>query len=125
MGGVESTLMEKQTESFRNALQGLYYTFRNERNFRIHLVSGLVVYFLAWVYKLSPTELAILTLTVFLVLTVELVNTTIEALVDRLAEGEHAHFAKISKDVAAAAVLTTSLGAALVGLLIFAPKIFS
>ena len=117
--------MEKQTESFKNALNGLYYTFKNERNFRIHLVSAALVYFLAWIYKLSPTEVIVLTLAVFLVFTVELVNTAIEALVDRLAEGEHQHFAKVAKDVAAAAVLVASFGAALIGFLVFVPKIFS
>ena len=90
--------------SFRYAAQGLGYAFLTQRNFRIHVVTGLVVFGLANWLQLDLIHLAVLVLTVAAVLVLELLNTAMEAVVD-LAIGRRYHpLARIAKDCAAAAV---------------------
>ena len=68
--------------SFRYAAQGLGYAFLTQRNFRIHVVTGLVVFGLATWLQLDLIRLAVLVLTVAAVLVLELLNTAVEAVVD-------------------------------------------
>ena len=108
--------------SFKYASQGLSYAFLSQRNFRIHIVIGCFVSALAIWLELSFSELAILIITIGAVLVLELVNTSIEAVVD-LAIGNRFHpLARIAKDCAAAAVFLASLCSVLIaGLLILPP----
>jgi diacylglycerol kinase (ATP) len=76
--------------SFRYAAQGLIYGFRSQRNFRIHVFTGLVVFSLGLWLRLSLDQLAVLVLTVAAVLVLELINTATEAVVD-LAIGRRYH----------------------------------
>ena len=76
--------------SFRYAAQGLGYAFSSQRNFRIHVVIGAVVFGLAVVLQLDLIRMAVLALTVTAVLVLELLNTAIEAVVD-LAIGRRYH----------------------------------
>ena len=92
--------------SFRYAAQGLTYAFVSQRNFRIHVITGLVVFGLGFWLQLDWIQLAVLVLTVAAVLVLELLNTAIEAVVD-LAIGRRFHplarIAKASNKSAAAA----------------------
>ncbi|MEA5421886.1 diacylglycerol kinase family protein [Synechococcus sp. CCY9201] len=108
--------------SFRYAAQGVIYGFRSQRNFRIHVGTGVVVFSLGLWLGLSADRLAVLVLTVATVLVLELLNTATEAVVD-LAIGRSFHpLAKIAKDCAAAAVLVAALASLLVaGLLLLPP----
>ena len=108
--------------SFRYAVRGVLHTLRTERNARIHAVAACIVYFCAWYFDFSLIEYAILTLTVGAVWSAEIFNTAIEALVD-LTSPERHPLARIAKDTAAGAVLVTALLAAIVGCLLFWPKI--
>ena len=86
--------------SFRYAAQGLGYAFLTQRNFRIHVGTGLVVFGLATWLQLDLIHLAVLVLTVAAVLVLELLNTAMEAVVD-LAIGRRYHsLARIAKDCA-------------------------
>ncbi len=108
--------------SFKYASQGVFYALLSQRNFRIHIVIGfLVSVFSIWL-DLPFTELAILIITIGAVLALELVNTSIEAVVD-LTVGKQFHpLARIAKDCAAAAVFIASLCSLLIaGLLILPP----
>jgi diacylglycerol kinase (ATP) len=97
--------------SFRYAAQGLAYSFASQRNFRIHVVTGAIVFGLGLWLQLSVDRLAVLVLTVAAVLVLELLNTATEAVVD-LAIGRQFHpLARIAKDCAAAAVLVAALDA--------------
>jgi hypothetical protein len=73
--------------SFRYAAQGLSYGFRSQRNFRIHVFTGLVVFLMGLALGLPPAQLAVLVLTVAAVLVLELINTATEAVVDLAIEG--------------------------------------
>ena len=109
--------------SFRYAAQGLAYGFASQRNFRIHVGMGLVVFCLGLWLGLSPDRLAVLVLTVAAVLVLELLNTATEAVVD-LAIGRKFHpLARIAKDCAAAAVLVAALSSLLIALLLLVPPL--
>ena len=109
--------------SFRYAAQGLGYAFLTQRNFRIHVVTGLVVFGLATWLQLDLIRLAVLVLTVAAVLVLELLNTAMEAVVD-LAIGRRYHpLARIAKDCAAAAVLTAAISSLLIALFLLLPPL--
>ena len=109
--------------SFRYAAQGLAYGFASQRNFRIHVFIGLVVFCLGLWLQLSLDRLAVLVLTVAAVLVLELLNTATEAVVD-LAIGRQFHpLARIAKDCAAAAVLVAALSSMMIALLLLVPPL--
>lgn len=113
---------KSRIHSFKYALSGITYLFKNEMNARIHLVAALLVTALGFTLKISTTEWILLTLTITIVICAEALNTAIEKVVD-LASPELHDLAKHSKDVAAAGVLIASIGAVIVGLIIFIPKL--
>lgn len=109
--------------SFRYAAQGLAYGFASQRNFRIHVVTGAMVFGLGLWLRLAADRLAVLVLTVAAVLVLELLNTATEAVVD-LAIGRQFHpLARIAKDCAAAAVLVAALSSLLIALLLLVPPL--
>ena len=109
--------------SFRYAAQGLGYGFISQRNFRIHLGIGSVVFFLGLWLALPAIQLAVLVLTVAAVLVLELLNTAIESVVD-LAIGRRFHpLAKVAKDCAAAAVLVAAISSLVIALLLVLPPL--
>jgi diacylglycerol kinase (ATP) len=111
--------------SFRYAAQGLVYGIRSQRNFRIHVVIGSLVFALGLWLQLPTAQLAVLVLTVAAVLVLELINTATEAVVD-LAIGRQFHpLARIAKDCAAAAVLVAALASLLVAVLLLAPPLLA
>ncbi len=111
--------------SFRYAAQGLGYGFISQRNFRIHLFIGIIVFGLGLWLNLRVEQLAILVLTVASVLVLELLNTSIEAVVD-LAIGRRFHpLARIAKDCAAAAVMVAAIGSLLVAVLLLLPPLLN
>jgi undecaprenol kinase len=115
--------MNKTVRSFSFAARGFRYVLRGERNFQIELlVAGLVILGM-FVFELSISERIALVLCIVWVLTLELINTAVERIMDVLQPRIHP-YARIIKDVMAAAVLVSSIGAFLVGLIIFLPKIF-
>lgn len=110
--------------SFRYAGAGLFYAFMTQRNFRIHLIFGLLAITAGVVLQLPFVEIAVIGLTIGLVLAMELLNTALEAVVDLTVKQTFHELAKIAKDCAAAAVLVSALAAVLVaGSLIFPPLI--
>jgi diacylglycerol kinase (ATP) len=95
--------------SFKYAWQGVAYAFRTQRNFRIHVVLGSVAVSLAIALGLASVELAVIILTCGVVLTLELINTALESVVDLTVQQTYHELAKIAKDCAAAAVLISAL----------------
>tara|TARA_Y100001968_G_C19234598_1_gene656230 strand:+ start:46 stop:510 length:465 start_codon:yes stop_codon:yes gene_type:complete len=107
--------------SFRYASQGLFYTFRTQRNFRIHTLIASFAFVLGIWLKLNAIQLSILILTIAAVLVLELINTAIEAAVD-MAIGRRFHpLARIAKDCSAAAVLIASISSLLIGSFLLLP----
>ncbi len=108
--------------SFKFAANGFKIAFDKEPNFRTHSITTLVVLVAAYFFNFSTTEYAILILTIGIVLTLELINTAMEAIVN-LVSPEIKDMAKVAKDVSAASVLLAATIAVLVGIFLFLPKI--
>lgn len=106
--------------SFAFAFEGLRYAWHAQPNFRIEAVLGVVAVGLAlW---LDVPILSVLILAM-VVLTLELVNTALEATIDLIQPQPH-RLAKVAKDVAAAAVLVASAFALVIGVWLFAPPLW-
>ena len=110
--------------SFRYAGMGLSYAFQTQRNFRIHTMLGLASITLGTLLHLTTVELAVIGLTCGAVLSMELLNTALEAVVDLTVKQTYHDLAKIAKDCAAAAVLVSAIAALLVGCMLILPKLW-
>ncbi|MGL5514017.1 MAG: diacylglycerol kinase family protein [Sporomusa sp.] len=108
--------------AFRYALAGIVYCLRRERHIKVHLVAALAALCLAWQAELRDVELAVLFMMIAGVITAELFNTALEAIVDKISPEFHP-LAKAAKDVAAAAVLVQAIAAVAVGYVLFADKL--
>jgi diacylglycerol kinase len=110
-------------ESFRHALDGVGATARG-RNFRVQLAAGAAAVALGAFFRISRGEWIAVALCIGLVLGGECANTALEAVVDLASPGRHP-LAKRAKDAAAGAVLLFSLAAAVVGAIVFLPRLFA
>ena len=108
--------------SFRYAGQGLRYLLVSQHNAWIHLTATVIVVFLGFLCELSSLEWSLVLLCIGFVWTAEAFNTALEALVD-LVSPDHHSLAKVAKDVSAGAVLVAAIIAAIVGGIIFFPKL--
>lgn len=111
-------------KSFGYALNGLKGIILQERNFKIQLFIGTVAVILGFVLNLTLPEWLDLVIVITLVLIFELINTSIEEMVD-LVSPEVQEKARIAKDVAAGTVLVAAIGSVIVGAMLFLPKILS
>ncbi len=117
-------LNHSKTKSFSYAIEGIKEAFKQEPNLRTHSFIAVLVVIAALFLGFTTIEWVLLIITVFLVLTLELLNTALEALVD-LVSPEIKSQAKIAKDVSAAVVLFVSVLSLIVGALLFGPKILT
>jgi len=117
-------LRHSTPKSFYYAFQGLKTALKTEPNLQIHTFFAVSAIITAFILKVSTIEWLLLTFTIFYVITLELLNTVLENVVN-LVSPDIKPFAKIAKDVSAACVLLAALMAVIVGLVIFVPKIFS
>jgi len=111
---------KKLISSFKIAFSGLKHAFLKEQTFRIQVIIGCLAVFLMFYFPLSSIKRAFIGLFIVLVLSLELINSQIERVLDFLVPNEHPKV-KIIKDLSAAAVLLTSVGAAIIGIIIFLP----
>jgi diacylglycerol kinase (ATP) len=109
--------------SFRYAAQGVSYAFKTQRNFRIHLAIGAIALGLSVYFQLAAVSCAVISLTISLVLVLELLNTALEAVVDLTVGREFHQLAKIAKDCAAGAVLIAAIAALIIAAILLLPHI--
>jgi diacylglycerol kinase (ATP) len=109
--------------SFKYAAAGVTYAFSTQRNFRIHCVAATSAIVIGALLGLSNVEMAVACITGGLVLTLELLNTAIESVVDLTVGQTYHELAKIAKDCAAGAVLISAFASILVGLCLIVPKL--
>lgn len=112
-------------QSFGYAWQGVVYTFRTERNFKLHLLASILTLGLGFLFSLSSEQMSILVLTCGLVLSMEIVNTAIETVVDLTVGTKYHHLAKVAKDCAAGSVLVLALAALIIAYLLLWPSFWS
>lgn len=111
-------------KSFGYAFEGIFAGIRGERNMKIHCFAAVCVVVAGVLFHISVTEWCICLVLFGLILSLELVNTAIEAVVDLVTEDKKP-LAKLAKDTSAGAVLIAAVMAAMAGLLIFVPKLIS
>jgi diacylglycerol kinase len=111
-------------KAFQNALVGLGYFFRRERNGRIQALIGVLTVAAGWFFHISSLSWLAVGGCIGLVLSAEMFNSALEKLCDVAEPGVHPQI-RIIKDIAAAAVLWVSILSALAGGIIFVPKILS
>lgn len=105
-----------------NALRGLYFFFRDERNARIQAVVTVLVLAAGWLAQVSAGEWMVLLFCIMMVKSLEMLNTSIERLCDVVHRQYHP-LIREAKDIAAAAVLWAAAISVVLGLIIFLPKI--
>ncbi len=110
--------MRKFGFGFKDAFRGIVHAILCERNFRVHIAAMCAVIYFASVFRVDWHESAILALTIACVMAAELINTAIEAIVDKLSP-DKCQLAKIAKDCSAAAVLVLAVAAVFVAIAVF------
>ena len=114
--------IKRLRKSFGYAFKGIDDVIKHDPNMKIHVVVAILVVIMAFILKVSIIEWIILVLLIGAVLAAETINTTIENLVDMYTK-EYDEKAKIVKDTAAGTVLILAITSAIIGLIIFIPKI--
>lgn len=108
--------------SFVHAWHGIRLCFRTERSFRWQIIVALLVTTSAFVLPLHAWERIVVAVVVMIVLVLELLNSSIERLVDFIKPRLHEYAGDI-KDLMAGAVLLASLFSVLIGVIIFWPYV--
>ena len=108
--------------SFGHAFQGWWYALRTQRNAWLEFAIACAVFAVCFWLQLDALRWSIIILTTALVFAAEFFNTAVEVMVDLVSPQPHP-LAKIAKDVAAASVLVSAFGAAIIGLLLLGPPL--
>lgn len=106
------------------ALNGVRLAFRSQRNFRKHIVIALFTFAIAFLLRVELIEFCIILFANMFVLIVEMINSVIEFVIDAYYKNKWAKLAKLSKDIAAGAVLLSAVTSAVISLLIYGNKIY-
>lgn len=114
--------IRKHTVSFRHAADGIVHNFKSQPNFRFHLIAMIAVTLMGIYFSISTVEWLVLIFTFNMVFVAEMVNTSIESVVDLVTLEIHKD-AKIAKDVSAGMVLVSAIFSICIGIQIFLPKI--
>ena len=114
---------KRLSNSFKYAFEGIQEAWKTEQNLKIHFMIIFLVIIAGIVLKISVIEWIICLVLFGLVISLELVNTAIETTVD-IAMPEINEKAKFAKDISAGAVLFSAIISAIIGLIIFVPKLF-
>lgn len=110
----------KLNRSFKYAWAGISYSFKHNQNIKIHIMVAVVVLFFGLFLGLTKYEMFSVALLIVMVISAEMINTSIEEVVDLLVD-EHNEHAKVAKDVGAGMVLLISIFSVVIGIFIFLP----
>ena len=116
--------MSRKILSFKYAFAGLVTALKEEPNLKTHFLIGIVVIAISVLLKISKQDWIIIIFLIGFVVSLELTNTAIEAVVDAFTDNEHPG-AKLAKDVSAAAVLVAAITSAVIGVMIFLPYLWT
>lgn len=112
------------SRSVMYALNGVRLAFRSQRNFRKHLLIALFSLCIALFLRVSIVEFSLILFANALVLIMEMINSVIEFVIDAYYKNHWAKLAKLSKDIAAGAVLVSAATSAIISCLIYGAKIY-
>jgi diacylglycerol kinase (ATP) len=110
--------------SFSFAFKGIMKAISNQHNLWIHISIGTLVVILGFVLDISTVEWLMTVLCIGFVISTEVFNSAVELLVD-IVSPDYNKKAGLVKDMAAGAVLIAAICAAIIGLIIFIPKILN
>ncbi|MET3699280.1 undecaprenol kinase [Bacillus oleivorans] len=110
--------------SFKVAISGILLVSKQEKNFQFHLVCAAIAIIFGCIFSISWIEWFFVCSAIFGVLTFELLNSSIERVVDLVTEDYH-DLAKAAKDMASGAVFLFAVYAVIIGMIVFLPKIWS
>lgn len=113
---------KKLISSFKYAFTGMWSAYKSERNMKIHIAVAILVILFGVFLQISTYEWIACTVCFAMVIGAEMFNTAIETVVD-IAMPKKDERAKKAKDVAAGGVLVFAIGSAIIGSIIFIPKI--
>ncbi len=113
---------KKLINSFKYAFTGIFSALKTERNLKIHISIATLVIIFGIILKISKIEWLICLICIMTVISSELINTAIETTVD-IAMPNKNELAKRAKDIGAASVIVLATISAIIGLIIFVPKI--
>ncbi|UTH12979.1 diacylglycerol kinase family protein [Macrococcus equipercicus] len=105
-------------------LQGFMTLLKKDRNFVLHLLTAVLVIIAGSCFDLTKVEWLFITIAIFSVLFMEVINTSVEYVVDLVTDDYH-ELAKHAKDTASFAVVLASMMSAIIGCVIFIPRIFA
>lgn len=117
-----SSRLKHHSDSLKYAFNGIKLNFRQQPSFQFHLLAILVVSIFGVYFSLTGLEWLILLFTFNMVIVAEMVNTSIESIVDLITK-EKREDARVAKDVAAGMVLVSAIFAIIIGIYIFVPKL--
>lgn len=120
----ENFSIVKRVKSITHAGRGLWLFVKNTHNARIHMIVLILVIIAGFYFKITSYEWVSVVLVSGLVLVAEAFNTAIEIDID-LTSPEYHPYARDTKDVAAGAVLISSIVAIIIGIIIFSPHILN
>nr|MBS0019396.1 diacylglycerol kinase family protein [Gammaproteobacteria bacterium] len=118
----QSFSFRRRAQSFRYAFRGVAHVVRSQHNAWIHAGATVAVVLGAVILQVSAFEWTVLVLAIAGVWSTEALNTAIEAIGDALSLERHPMIG-LAKDAAAGAVLLAAIGAMLVGIFIFGPRL--
>ena len=120
----EKFSIKKRIKSFSYAFAGLRVLFREEHNSWIHAAAALIAVVAGFLFRISPMEWVAVIIVIGMVFAAEILNSSIERTAD-FVKAERDDRKRDIKDLGAAAVLVCAITAALVGTIIFLPKLLA
>ena len=114
--------LKRFIKSFGYSIEGLKYAYKYEQSMLIHVIATVCVVCANVFFQVSGIEWLITLLAIGMVLSAELINSAIEAVVDLVTLEEHP-LAKIAKDCSSAATFVLACMAALIGVVVYVPYI--
>lgn len=118
----KSFSLSHRIKSFGYALKGIKTCLFTQHNFIIHTILALIAIIMGFILEISNSEWIAIIIVIGMVMATEIINTSIEELVN-IVSPERNKKAGAVKDLAAGAVLVTAIAAFITGTIIFIPKI--
>lgn len=114
--------IKRLKSSLAFAFDGLKHAYKNEQSMTVHIIITVLVIICGIIFRLNSLEWIAVVFCIGIMMCLELVNTSIEAVVDLVTE-KYNEKAKVAKDVAAAVSVMFSFTSIIIGLIIFIPKV--
>ena len=116
--------LRSRFESFKHALRGLGDMLSSQHNAWVHAIMTILVLNLSWWLGIDRCGLALIVIAIAMVWVAEAFNTVLEIIADVVSGKTYSDLIRRAKDIAAAGVLITAIGAVAIGLIVFGPRFY-